>query len=305
MNYNFTDLVLEGYANPATREFLTDYFIRKFKEAERDNFFTAKEFFGNCFSIIEWLENASTKLFLKRFHELNDLLNAAKQGILPIDEFWMRQTKETPEQYFESLAIDYENELKEILKKEFPVPLGGVTNGKFNGSLYPDEIKFIKSAILRAQNMIIIPEPAPKTQPEQQAPIIKPIFKPEAIPTILDLLKGFFSPEHQTQLKQILETGNNANEKLLFKDNANRLLDTFKKLIEYDFITGCQKQGLQEWIIQNFTFLKQGKVSSFKPETVEKGISRNTSPCKSPFIEIKNGQIIKAEQPRQKQYNNY
>jgi len=141
-------------------------------------------------------------------------------------------------------------------------------------------------------------------QPEQQAPEIKPTFKPEAIPTILDLLKGFFSPEDQTRLEQILETGNNATEKLLFRDNGNKLTDTFKKLFEFYFITGCQKQDLQEWIIQNFTFLKQGKVSSFKKETVGKSISRNSTPCKSPIIEIKNGHIIKAEQPRQKKYTN-
>lgn len=133
---------------------------------------------------------------------------------------------------------------------------------------------------------------------------IKPIFKPEAIPIIFDLLKDFFEPEQQIQLKQLLETGNNLSSKLLFKDKGNRLTDTFKKLWQFDFIPGCQKKVLQEWIIQNFTFLKLGLISSFKAETVEKSISKNTYHCQCPIIEIRNGQIIKAEQPRQKRYKN-
>jgi hypothetical protein len=92
---------------------------------------------------------------------------------------------------------------------------------------------------------------------------------------------------------------------MLFKDSGNRLTDTFKKLIEHDFITGCQKQDLINWIISNFTFTHQNRAKAFIYDTVEKTISRNDSPCKSPLIEIKNGQIQKVVQPRTKNYRKH
>lgn len=138
---------------------------------------------------------------------------------------------------------------------------------------------------------------------EQETIEMKPVLKPDAIQIVLDIIKDFFSPEQQTELKQLFETGNNASKKILFKGNGNRLTDTFKKLIEHDFITGCQKQDLINWIILNFTFTQQNKVKAFIYDTVEKTISRNDNPCKSPLIKIENGQIQKVEQPRTKKYN--
>lgn len=149
-----------------------------------------------------------------------------------------------------------------------------------------------------------------KKQQSQQAETkptheIKPKFKPEAIQTIFDIIKDFFSTENQNELKQILHTGNIASEKLLFTANGNRLTDTFKKLIEHDFIPGYQKKDLINWIISNFTFMHQNKVKPFVFDTVEKTISRNYYPCKSPLIEIKRGQIEKAEQPRKRKQSKY
>lgn len=134
---------------------------------------------------------------------------------------------------------------------------------------------------------------------------IKPRFKPEIIDQLFDILKDFFIPEDQPALKYILETGNNSVTKLLFRDNGNRLADTFKKLIEYDFIPGCEKQDLQKWVISNFNYLHRKKIKEYLPETIEKTISRNDNPCKSPLIEIKNGQILKVEHPRSKKQNRY
>ena len=140
---------------------------------------------------------------------------------------------------------------------------------------------------------------------EQNAIEIKPIVKPEAVQAVFDILKDFFSPENQNEFRKVIETGNNASNKLLFKGSGNRLTDTFKKLIEHDFITGCQKQDLIRWIISNFTFTQQNKAKAFIYDTVEKTISRNYYPCKSPLIEIKNGQIQRVEQPRKRKKSNY
>ena len=134
---------------------------------------------------------------------------------------------------------------------------------------------------------------------------IKPILKPEAVQIVFEIIKDFFSTEQQPKLKEILETGNNTNKKLLFKDNGNRLTDTFKKLIEHDFIIGCQKRDLINWIIINFNFTCQNKVKGFIYDTVEKTISRNDNPCKSPLIIIENRQIQKVELPRNKKHKKW
>lgn len=167
---------------------------------------------------------------------------------------------------------------------------------------FKDEKKFIDeiTPLLKA-----LPPQQTETGTEQGIIEMKPVLKPEAVQIVFDIIKDFFSPEQQTELKQVIETGNKASKKLLFKANGNRLTDTFKKLIEHDFITGCQKQDLINWIISNFTFTQQNKVKAFIYDTVEKTISRNDNPCKSPLIKIENGQIQKVEQPRTKKYNKY
>jgi len=140
---------------------------------------------------------------------------------------------------------------------------------------------------------------------EQETIEIKPVLKPEAVQNVFEIIKDFFNIKQQADLIEVIATGNIASEKLLFKGNGNRLTDTFKKLIEHDFITGCQKQDLINWIISNFTFIKQGKEQAFVYDTVEKTISRNNYPCKTPLIEIKNGQIQKVELPKARKQNNY
>lgn len=122
---------------------------------------------------------------------------------------------------------------------------------------------------------------------------IKPNFKPEAVSIILDILNDFFSLENQKVLSEILHTGNNAKEKITFLGIGNRLLDTFKKLIEHNFITGCQKKDLEKWIVLNFNYAKNHKVSVYLPGTVEKVISGTNHECKNPLIIIVNGQILK------------
>lgn len=126
---------------------------------------------------------------------------------------------------------------------------------------------------------------------------VKPIIKAEAIQSMFDILKDFFSPEDQTELDVILQTGNNASRKLLFRSNGNRLTDAFKKLFDHNLIIGCQKKDLINWIIKNFTFLHLNANKRFAYRTVEKTISGYDYYCKRPLIDIQNGLIQKIEIP--------
>ncbi|HXB39233.1 MAG TPA: hypothetical protein VNZ49_01755 [Bacteroidia bacterium] len=126
----------------------------------------------------------------------------------------------------------------------------------------------------------------PPQQVETKAPSIKPIFKPETIQTIFDLLKDFFSMEHQIQLKQIFETGNNTSEHLIFLGSGNRLADAFKQLIKADIITGCEQKELENWIYINFKYRYRKKIKDFTLRYLNDIISTNKDLCQRPLLNV-------------------
>jgi hypothetical protein len=113
-------------------------------------------------------------------------------------------------------------------------------------------------------------------------------FKPDSIPMIFDILKDFFSIEQQTELEWILKSGGDTIPPLIFKDNGNRLAHTFRELKENDFILGCSKTDLIDWISNNFKYQSRGKkkINDYTFDYLEKCISRKDYLCKDPLIEI-------------------
>lgn len=132
----------------------------------------------------------------------------------------------------------------------------------------------------------------PESIKELSNPEIKPIFNPSSIPDIFDILKDFFSPTHQLQLKHILETGNDANEHLVFLDNGNRLADAFKQLKDSDIITGCKKTELIDWIYRNFQFRNRNQVTNYKPRYLADIISTDKDKCQNPPLNISKDKTI-------------
>ncbi len=115
----------------------------------------------------------------------------------------------------------------------------------------------------------------------------------EAIPEVLKIFKVFFNPNQYPDLETLLRTGKSNSSPLLFNDNGNRLTDAFKKLKENDFITGCDKKDLENWIGLNFNYVSRKKIKTFTPDYLEKCISRKDTICKNPLFNIKNGKIVR------------
>lgn len=112
----------------------------------------------------------------------------------------------------------------------------------------------------------------------------KPCFKGESIDGIISTLEDFFDKGDRAELKRIIETGGNTNDKLLFIDNGNKLSDFFRQHYILGNIIGCNKKDLINWIVKNFKF-RQGKtIKDFNFKTVEKTISAQESPCKNKII---------------------
>lgn len=123
--------------------------------------------------------------------------------------------------------------------------------------------------------------------------IEKPTFKAEAIESIWDILKGYFSLDQQAELKRILETGDNARNKLFFKNDGIKLVDAFKTLYNKQIITGCEQTELQQWILQNFSYRHKKKSNDFTESYLNDIISGSGRNCKNKILEIigKNGQF--------------
>ncbi len=116
--------------------------------------------------------------------------------------------------------------------------------------------------------------------------IIAPTFTPESVPRIFEILKDFFSLQHQPELLKLLQNGENAAEPLLFMDSGNRLADAFKQLYECGFIKGCKKIELENWIGKNFLFRKGDLEIQFQPKYLNNIISSNEYQCKSPVLNL-------------------
>lgn len=114
----------------------------------------------------------------------------------------------------------------------------------------------------------------------------KPNFVPEIQEQLFDILKDFFNIEDQMQLKLLFKTGNNAPVPLIFNGTGNRFANALKQLKEVDFITGCKKTELENWIKDNFQYVYQNHNSSFKPHYLEDLISTDKLLCKNPIFTV-------------------
>ena len=94
-NLNYLQIVLEGYQDINTRNFLKNYFIRKWKKAE-ENHYSVDEFFVGLRSVITMFEEDIKTRKAKRANELYTLITMNKGDEAKVKEFkdeiqWMRE----------------------------------------------------------------------------------------------------------------------------------------------------------------------------------------------------------------------
>jgi hypothetical protein len=126
-----------------------------------------------------------------------------------------------------------------------------------------------------------------KAKAKQETIERKPVLKPEAVKSVFDILKDFFSTVQQNELKQLLETGSNNSQHLIFLDNGNRLADAFKQLIKADVITQCEQKELESWIAINFKYTYRKAVKEYSTRYLNDIISTNKDKCQNPLLNVK------------------
>jgi hypothetical protein len=133
----------------------------------------------------------------------------------------------------------------------------------------------------------------------------RPRFNQETVPQILHELTGYFNTDHLDQLEILLKTGTLPSKPLIFLDNGNRLAFSFKLLFEGQFITGCRKKELKQWVHENFMYTSGNVIKKFTSDYLDKCISREGYYCKHPIFNIIDGKIIHYNEPRRKRMNSH
>jgi hypothetical protein len=168
---NYLEIVLQGYFNDNSREYLEEYFLRAYKRAESEQFFGADEFFNGCLNVIEGFEACITNMVLKRKWELQSALGAAERGTLSYNDMEGKTIEQKNQETIENCKKELEDIRPDgVGNRSFTIHLFSITNGRFDGHLTYDEILQIKLSIYKAFNKAQSKVETPPPQPEKQKP---------------------------------------------------------------------------------------------------------------------------------------
>lgn len=125
-----------------------------------------------------------------------------------------------------------------------------------------------------------------ETKKDPETLDVKPVFKPDVVQNVYDILKDYFSKEQHEELRKLLESGNDSNKHLIFLDNGNRLADAFKQLIKAGIITGCEQKELESWIGNNFKYRYRHAIKEYTSRYLNDIISTNKDRCQKPILNV-------------------
>lgn len=131
---DYLQITLNGFANPTTRKFLSEYFKREFIKA-KEKHFEHLEFFEGCLLIINSFKEEIDRKYYDRKRELSLILSIRKEN-----------SKET---------ADIQEEINTLNKDLFSINLHQVTRGNYIGDLGYTDINKIEIALREAYILII------------------------------------------------------------------------------------------------------------------------------------------------------
>lgn len=191
---DYLKMILTGYFE--NREYLTEYFIREQKKAERE-FIDANEFFGKSKIVIQsFYENIDNRMG-KRKNELYFMLDRAKNKASTFSGDF------NPQLSYDELCqerIEYcQSELEKISRANYTVH---ISKSYFIGNLWNREIKYIEKVLKLAEKSLNEPdeEPQPKTEKKN-----KPGRKRVEVKEAKEYLQHFELPENKIKFLTALK----------------------------------------------------------------------------------------------------
>jgi hypothetical protein len=113
-----------------------------------------------------------------------------------------------------------------------------------------------------------------------------PYFLPEYRTLLLEILKSHFNSDQHEDLSKLITDPHQKSPILTFLGNGNKLPDAFKKLIQENIITQCNKKELEAWISKNFRYFSNMQFQNYTLKYLNDIISTQSDKCKTPILKI-------------------
>jgi len=142
---DYIEIMLRGYTNENSRKFLNKYFIREFRNAEKEHY-EINEFFNGLVKGYKTLINQYQKQLDNRKSEL----------------YFMKHNADNDTKEY------CNNELSSISLENYTINLLHFTNNKFIGHLYYNEVVFIGNEIAKAYKELNQPKQPEAINPDDK-----------------------------------------------------------------------------------------------------------------------------------------
>lgn len=146
---DYIKIILDGYLNTDSRNFLPHYFVREQKKAEKE-YFSSEEFFAGCRQANNrLLSNLESQLQRQRNDDFF-AINALKNGTMKVNH---SDSSITYEEQVEKSILEWQQQLNSWSIKNFSVIINNYCK-HYTGHLWHDDVLIIDNAIKIAENNV-------------------------------------------------------------------------------------------------------------------------------------------------------
>jgi hypothetical protein len=149
---DYIKIILDGYLNTDSRNFLSQYFLREQKKAEKE-YFSSEEFFAGCRQAINRLLSNLESQLQRQLSDDFFAINALKNGTMKVTH---SDSSITYEEQVEKSIQEWKQQLDNWSIKNFSVIINKFCK-QYTGHLWHDDLLFIENAIKIAENQVYEP----------------------------------------------------------------------------------------------------------------------------------------------------
>lgn len=217
---DYIDIILRGYLNENDKQFLSKYFIRESKKAEKE-LYSFDEFFAGLDNAINKFKIEYKNRLYKRKNELYLMKEGAENGTLTYRDLKGESIKERNKK-----TIEYcESELSEISFENYPIGLLYFTNNRFTGHLNYSEVEFIENEIAKAFEELKKNQQPETTQQEKEIDIYFKSYKHNFFSSLINKRNEDNKENALFYGKRTLELKNKTDKELQLIENLKDRYD--------------------------------------------------------------------------------
>jgi hypothetical protein len=150
---NFSSIIYNGVKNIDNKKNLDAYFIREYKKAERDNFYSIEEFFNPLFRLVDSYRKSITEQFEKSKEWYQNIISKAEKNDLNFRDYYYTHC-------LNDQGISYDEFKKEQNKRELKESQDELANLSIDKVFTKDnafnlsDLKLIEEALKKAKDVL-------------------------------------------------------------------------------------------------------------------------------------------------------